>query len=226
MAVSESIGALMRVALASTSPRRREIIRALDIEVDCIVSCFDEGLPESGERPEDYVTRMAVGKACNALNSKAYDLVIGADTTVSIDETILAKPVDSDDARRMLRFLRGRTHIVTTAIAVLERRTGACRSAFSQTDVHIRALTEDEISRYVASGEVFDKAGAYAVQDTVYRPASGVTGCYLNAVGLPLCELTRLLRSFGLACGTSNGFEFPRECQGCPLMNGSRRGAA
>jgi septum formation protein len=127
----------------------------------------------------------------------ADDVVVAADTLVVVDGGVLGKPVDAEDAMRMLRDLRGRGHEVLTGVAVRtaqEREWGAVVG----TRVVMRAYGDDEVAAYVARGEPFDKAGAYAVQDTVFEPVERLEGCYLNVVGLPLCAVAAGLVALGI----------------------------
>ena len=163
-----------------------------------------------GESPRAYVTRLASEKALAAANTLRPDsVVVAADTTVADGDQILGKPNDATEAVQMLKQLRGRTHQVYTAIAILPYGTTEPVIDLCMTNVPMRAYTDDEIFAYVATGDPFDKAGAYAIQHPRFRPVASMDGCYANVVGLPLCHLTRTLEK--------NGFDaradVPRNCQ-------------
>ena len=147
-----------------------------------------EEVRRAGENPVDYVRRLARDKAEAAWESPG-EIVLGADTTVVIDDRVLEKPADEDDARAMLRLLSGREHTVITGIC-LRHRFGDIVD-HSATQVRFAPLTEVEIADYVASGEPFDKAGAYAIQGLASKFVENVNGCYFNVMGLPLSLVYR-----------------------------------
>jgi len=196
----------MRLILASASPRRAELLTAAGFEFEVRVTNVDE-TPGVGEAPREYVVRVAKEKAMAAQGPARADgegrlkpvppgghehvVIIGADTTVVVDEEILGKPVDDDDARRMLRRLSGRAHEVLTGVSI---RTGTDeRSAVESTAVWFKSLTDQEIAWYVGSGEGRDKAGAYAIQGLGSRFIPRIDGSYSNVVGLPVATVHRLL---------------------------------
>lgn len=148
-----------------------------------------------GERPEEYVRRVALDKA-NAVKAGPWDLVIAADTTVDVDGSILAKPADLDDARRMLRLLSGRTHLVHTGVAV--RRGDAVTAEVCTTAVSFAVLDEATIEWYVGRDDVLDKAGAYALQEAGAALVERVEGSVSNVVGLPLTTVVALARKSGV----------------------------
>ncbi len=174
--------------LASASPRRRELLAALGIPFDVRPSDVDE-TPLPGETPLETQHRITLLKA-RAANSD-HDTVIAADTTVLLDGEMLNKPADADDARRMLRRLRGRAHEVQSCV-VVKRGTQETMQIVSSL-VMMRDYTDDEIEAYIATGDPFDKAGAYAVQHPGFHPVAEIRGCPLNVIGLPLCALCRQL---------------------------------
>jgi septum formation protein len=192
--------------LASQSPRRAELLRNAGIPFEVRPADVDES-PREGEEPFEYVRRLAREKALAvlalippALDSPARApedaLVLGADTTVVVDGEILGKPVDAEDARRMLRRLSGRVHQVTTAVCLARRdRNGAtvAEVEFEVTEVEFSAITTEEIAAYVASGEPTDKAGAYAIQGGASRWIPRIQGCYFNVVGLPVARVCAML---------------------------------
>jgi len=190
----------MKLILASSSPRRAEILRNAGIQFEIQTTDLDESRL-ADEIPGDYVRRLALAKALTAA-SKYRDpvdeaLILGADTVVVVDADVLGKPASKDDARSMLRRLSGRVHEVHTGLALL-RSTGADQRVVEEiTQVHFAPLTEQEIEEYIATGEPFDKAGAYAIQGLGGRYVTRIEGCYFNVMGLPLARLWSLLRELG-----------------------------
>ena len=206
------------VVLASTSPRRRRLIRALDIRVDFVDPLVGETSPAQDETPHDFVVRQSVRKAVGAARALIdRTVVIAADTTVFLAGRILGKPADEGEATGMLGTLRGREHTVLTGVTVMYAPSGRRLSGYRSTVVRMRACSDEEIAAYVASGRPMDKAGAYAVQDADFRPAAAVSGCYLNVVGLPLCVVAELLGDFGVRAGLRDGWELPPQCGECSL---------
>jgi septum formation protein len=182
----------MRLVLASASPRRRELLAAagLDIEVDPVD--VDER-QITGEPPAAYVERVARLKAAAGAARHPQRVVVGADTAVVIDGEVLGKPRDAEDAGSMLRRLSGRDHEVMTGVAVAT--AGRVESFVERTRVTLGPLSAVDIEAYVATGEPFDKAGAYAIQGGAGRFITGCDGSYSNVVGLPMESLLALLRS-------------------------------
>lgn len=181
---------LPKLILASGSPRRSEILASVGWEFEKHVADIDETeLP--GESPEDYVVRLAREKA-EAVAVNFPDMpVLGADTTVVIAGQILAKPMDLDDARRMLRMLSGSWHVVLTGVAVVQ--DGVTRSDIQSTRVRFAAMSEAEINHLAMLGDPLDKAGAYAVQAQAALFIEGIEGDYWNVVGLPISLVYRLM---------------------------------
>jgi septum formation protein len=188
---------LPKLILASTSPRRAEILRTVGWPFKALPVDIDESrLPN--EEAVTYVERLAGKKAQAAAGAQVADsTIIGADTVVVIDEEILGKPRDEDDARRMLRQLSGRWHQVLTGIALINGAPSEIRVAHEMTEVKFAAMNEDEINWYVSSGEPLDKAGAYAIQGLGARFIEGIRGDYFNIVGLPVRLLYELLIELG-----------------------------
>jgi septum formation protein len=185
----------MKLILASASVRRIEILTLAGFVFDVRPSDIDESrLP--GETPEDYVVRLAQGKAA-AVVSETPVFALGADTAVVIDGEILAKPTDAADAVRMLELLSGRRHFVLTGVAVRRTADGAMRAAFDRTEVQFESLSAEWIARYVASGEPFGKAGAYAIQGQAGVRVARIEGNYHNVVGLPMPLVRRLIHDLG-----------------------------
>ena len=211
-------GSLTRLVLASSSPRRRELIAALDLPVEVKSSGLREGPPHEGERPEDYAVRLSREKAREVAGSAGDAVVLAADTSVLIDGAVLGKPADEREATRMLMLLRGREHEVLTGVTLLHGASGQAVSSSRRTRVTLRAYSDREIEEYVQSGEPMDKAGAYAVQDPDFRPASGLDGCYLNAMGLPLCDVLTLLKTLGIPAGVRTSWRPPEQCVDCPIV--------
>ncbi len=177
--------------LASASPRRAELLRAAGFTFEVATIDVDES-PRNGEAPEQYVLRLAEAKAEKVAARHRGEIVLGADTTVVIDDLILGKPADRDDARRMLRLLAGRTHDVLTGVCVCH--TPRRLSRVASTAVTFLPMTDAEIEWYAASGEPDDKAGAYAIQGLASRFVERIDGSYSNVVGLPVALVNRLLK--------------------------------
>jgi len=176
--------------LASQSPRRAEILRQAGIPFLVRAAPVDEE-PLAGEKPEDYVRRLADLKAA-AIEAAPDETVLGADTTVVVAGQMLLKPADAADARRMLALLSGRRHEVLTGICL--RRGAQSVRDLATTAVWFAPMSEYEIDEYVASGEPMDKAGAYAIQGLASRFIERIEGCYFNVVGLPVALVYRLLK--------------------------------
>jgi len=187
----------MRLILASASPRRAEILRDAGYHFSILSSAIDE-TPYADESPRDLVQRLAETKAdLAAARAVGPAIVIAADTEVVLDDHIFGKPRSSADARRMLSKLSGRTHAVLTGVSLV-RLPDAERISFVETTlVTFAPLSEEEITRYLATGEPHDKAGAYAIQGYAARYIPRVEGCYFNVVGLPLARLQQALTELG-----------------------------
>ena len=222
--------------LASASPRRRALLRALGRPFTVGTAPLDEKQLEAAytgpaEGLAEYLARAKAAAAVADLDDTGTEpaLVLTADTTVLLDGRVLGKPQDAAEAAAMLRALRGRAHTVVTGVALAPARTnwatggttsddaGArLRSTAVATRVHMRAYGDEEIAGYVASGDPLDKAGAYGVQHPGFQPVARVAGCYLAVVGLPLCAVAALLADAGEAVG-SEAQTGPLEAgQACP----------
>jgi septum formation protein len=177
--------------LASASPRRHELLLAAGIPHVVRPAGITEDR-NSLESPETYAVRLAEEKA-RAISAGEEDVILGADTVVSIDEEVLGKPAGPRDAARMLALLSGRVHSVYTGICI-HSRLRSVRDV-SHTRVEFASLSEQEISAYVASGEPFDKAGGYAIQGLASKFITSIQGCYSNVVGLPVSLVYRHLKS-------------------------------
>ncbi|GAB4491496.1 MAG: Maf family nucleotide pyrophosphatase [Anaerolineales bacterium] len=193
---------LSTLILASNSPRRRQLLALGGWTFDVHVADIDESVWPA-ESPRNYVERLAREKVCAiAVRSPSGAVIIGADTTVVIDGEILGKPADAAEARLMLTRLRGRIHQVYTGIAALRLEDGELLSDVVLTDVPMRAYSQDEMERYIQSGDPLDKAGAYGIQNPAFQPVENMKGCYASVMGLPLCSLARLLRRLGISPGS------------------------
>lgn len=197
------------IILASASPHRRELLHALGLSYTVSPSAVDETL-RLGEPPTAEVRRLATAKAL-AQEAREGDVAIAADTLVVLGETVLGKPATPEQASDMLRRLRGREHRVVTGVALINH--GDVCSDVRVTRVVMREYSDEEIAAYVATGEPLDKAGGYAIQDPILRPAQWVDGCYCNVVGLPAGLLVSMLRSTGYPVGDVRPLA---QCAGCP----------
>ncbi|MGC2527956.1 MAG: Maf family protein [Candidatus Acidiferrum sp.] len=187
----------MKLILASTSPRRAEILRDAGFHFDIIPSAVDE-TPYPGESAHDLVQRLAIAKAeLVAARTAGPAIVIGADTEVTLEGRIFGKPRSTDDARHMLEQLSGRTHAVLTGVTLIRLPDAERRTFVESTQVHFAHLSAEEITRYLATGEPHDKAGAYAIQGRAGRYIPRIEGDYFNVVGLPLARVTQALADLG-----------------------------
>lgn len=183
-----------KIVLASQSPRRKELLARVISDFEIIVDNSEE-VVKDGLSPEETVKELALQKAMNVSDKIDYDaLVIGADTIVSIDGQIFGKPADQEDAARMLRCLSERENIVCTGYAVVDTKSGKAVCGVERTSVFFRKLSDDEIERYIKTGEPMDKAGAYGMQELGGLFIRGIEGDYFNVVGLPLCALAQMLK--------------------------------
>jgi len=177
--------------LASASPRRRDLLEQLGLPFVVQVAGVDE-TALNGEAPRAHTTRLARAKAAEIAARFPDDWVLGADTAVIVDEHILGKPANTEDAVRMLRLISGRWHTVLTGYCLLHRTAGTEFLDCCASEVFIRPLTEDQMRAYVATGEPLDKAGSYAIQGIGAGLVQQVRGSYTNVVGLPLAEVAVL----------------------------------
>jgi septum formation protein len=187
----------MKLILASASPRRAEVLRHAGYTFSVISSAIDE-TPIPNESARDLVARLAAAKAeLVAARAVGPAIVLAADTVVAIENRILGKPRSEEDARQMLESLSGRTHTVLTGV-ILIRLPDAERIEFVEsTLVHFAQLDSEEITRYLATEEPHDKAGAYAIQGRAGRYIPRIEGCYFNVVGLPMARVQQSLTTLG-----------------------------
>ena len=188
-----------KIILASRSPRRADILRSVGWPFEVIVADIDETRYE-GEPPMDYVRRLSLAKAQVVASKIEEGLVLGADTTVAIDNHILEKPIDDDDARRMLKLLSGRWHEVLTGVALV-RSDRKCEPAVAieTTKVRFAELSDAEIDWYVSTGEPLDKAGAYGIQEKAALFIEEIDGDYFNVMGLPIRLVYELITTSKIA---------------------------
>ena len=196
---SSGTDVLLPLVLASGSPRRRELLAAAGVAHEVRPADIPEPvLP--GESPEHMTLRLAREKAAavaERLGPVPPRRVLGADTTVVLDGEIIGQPVDVQDALRLLMRLCGRSHVVVTAVAIVDTGTGAVCSRVVESRVEMRTASEDELRAYVATGEPLDKAGGYAIQGQGASLVSGFTGSRTNIIGLPIEETLELLVESG-----------------------------
>jgi septum formation protein len=187
----------MKLILASTSPRRAEILRDAGFSFSVVAAAVDEtSLP--GESPNALVQRLADAKAeLAAARAVGPAIILAADTVVTLEGHIFGKPRSSDDARHMLEALSGRTHAVLTGVTLIRLPDAERRSFVESTLVHFAQLSSEEVRRYLATGEPHDKAGAYAIQGRAGRYIPRIEGDYFNVVGLPLARVTQALAELG-----------------------------
>ena len=187
----------MAVILASQSPRRRELLGRMGIDDFLVRPAQGEEVFEPGLSPAELVEHLSHQKAAEvAAGASPEDLVIAADTVVSIDGRVLGKPHSQEEAFSMLSTLSGREHTVYTGVTVCQG--GVSITEHEATDVRFRPLTPEEIRSYIATGEPMDKAGAYGIQEYGSLLVEGIQGDYFNVVGLPICRLGRILARFGV----------------------------
>lgn len=216
LTLSNSISPLI---LASGSPRRRELLTELGLTFEVRPSNAPEEQLE-GENAVEMVRRLSRDKAMVVAADLTGGFVIGADSTVVLDGRSIGKPEDEEDARRMLTELRGTEHQVTTGLTVVNVATGHSLTDHMTAEIVMRNFTDEEMERSIASGTPMDKAGAYAVQDTVFHPATLQGGCYTNVVGLPLCRLMEMLQKLGYQGPTELNSGVGGQCLGyCPFRD-------
>jgi septum formation protein len=203
--------------LASRSPRRRDLLRLLGLPFVGRASAVSEDR-RADESPAEYARRLSREKAgAAAASADGGALILACDTVVVDGDDVLGKPVDSAEAAAILKRLAGRDHHVYTAATLLDTADGRTMTVLADSPVTMRAYTDREVADYVATGDPFDKAGAYAIQHEGFHPVEGFAHCFANVMGLPLCHVTRLLRAFGVepaanvpaACQAHIGYACP-----------------
>jgi septum formation protein len=192
---ARALAGMRPLILASSSPRRSEILTAVGWPFEAQPAHIDETRLE-GEAPEEFVRRLALGKAETIARTRLFGLVLGADTTVVVNGHILEKPRDEEDARRMLRLMSECWHEVLTGIALVSAESGRASVGLERTRVRFAAMSDEEIAWHVETGNVLDKAGAYAIQGRAALFIEGIEGDYWNVVGLPVRLLYELARGF------------------------------
>jgi septum formation protein len=213
------------ILLASSSPRRRELIALGNWTFTVFASNVDES-QHLGEAPSEYVLRLAEAKARVAgKSSHSPDLIIAADTVVVDHNTLLGKPKDRAEAVKMLQALRGHNHQVYTGLAVLKMSNNQLLKDLCVTSVPMRDYSDAEIETYTLTGNPLDKAGAYAIQHPGFHPVADLNGCYASVMGLPLCHLVRVLQKMDITPDA----EIPANCQTylhyqCPVSRSILRG--
>ncbi len=208
--------------LASISPRRQKLFGLVQTPFLVKPADVDE-TQKAGESPEEYVLRLAqtkardVGQDIAEVPSREM-LIIAADTTVAHQGEILGKPANPDEARDMLLQLQDQQHHVYSGLVVYHPAEDRMLSEVVETQVTLRAFDEEELEAYIDSGDPFDKAGAYAIQNDEFQPVRSYEGCYANVMGLPLCQLEKMLQSIGVSLSGN----VPVQCQeqynfSCPI---------
>jgi septum formation protein len=224
-----------QLLLASLSPRRRELLELLGLPFDVTTPNVPEE-PKENERAVELAIRLSQAKAHAAFVDQAHlnrgktiknhRIILACDTVVALDDQILGKPRDAEEATEMLCRLReGPSHTVYSGITVFQPGSDRVLTAVAETRVTMRPYSDTEIRAYVASCDPLDKAGAYAIQNSAFRPVAQLQGCYANVMGLPLCHVTRCLRNLGVhpsrdvptACQTHNARHCPVHAQ---ILNG------
>ncbi|MCB8965541.1 MAG: septum formation protein Maf [Ardenticatenaceae bacterium] len=214
---------MVRFILGSQSPRRRALLQLLGFPFEVMVADVDETLVADADPAVDaMLTAQLKARAIRGmLGEGRYDgetLLLTADTAVSIDQHILGKPVDTNDAWQMLRALRGRAHQVHTGFTLVNLATGQ-----EVTDVHTAVVTmrdysDDEIAAYIATGDPLDKAGAYGVQHPEFRPASQINGCFTGVMGLSVCQLLQTLAQWDILVPVTSAITQAHHEYPCPLL--------
>jgi len=197
------------IILASISPRRRQLLALMGVPFEAAASEVDETMLLD-EIPAELAARLSLVKARAVALVHREAVVIAADTLVALGDDVLGKPRDEIDAFGMLARLRGREHSVYSGLSVVDGPGDRRCTQVIESRVHMRDYTDDEIRRYIGTGDPFDKAGGYAIQNATFDPVAQVDGCYTNVMGLPMCHLYRLLKAWGIDVPVH-----PLDC--CPL---------
>jgi septum formation protein len=219
MIVSKQNTRTQTLTLASASPRRRELMALTGWDMRVVSTEVNEG-SHPGEDAHALACRLAQAKArCAAEEVSGQGVLLAADTVVAYEGQLLGKPIDDADAIRMLTALRGREHNVVTALAIVPSGNGDLQTETCTTQVPMREYSTEEMKAYVDSGDAFDKAGGYGIQDRNFQPVAleQMVGCFANVMGLPLCHLVRTTRRMGIeppndvpvACQAYTGYTCP-----------------
>jgi MAF protein len=222
---SQAVNEKNILVLASNSPRRQQLLALGGWSFDVLVADVDES-QFPGEAPGDYVLRVAEMKARKSAE-KVHNgrVIVAADTSVVNGDDILGKPVDEEDAIRMLKRLRGHTHQVYTGLALLRKSDNHALTDLTVTDVPMREYSDEEIDAYVQTGDPLDKAGSYAIQHPRFHPVDNMEGCFASVMGLPLCRLAYLLQQFEITPEASVGIRCQAELQyDCLISSAVLRG--
>jgi septum formation protein len=203
--------------LASASPRRRELLSFLGVAFTVLPADVDESIPIDATELVEIAQILSEKKARHIADRYPQAAVLGADTIVVLDGQLLGKPQDHAEATSTLQALRGRAHQVITGVSLAYGDKTWNR--YAVTDVVMRDYTDEEIADYVASGDPFDKAGSYAIQDRRFRPVDHCEGCYCNVVGLPIVLTQRLFEEASVSVLGLTVPDLPPECHPCPLSN-------
>ena len=188
----------LKIILASTSPRRKELLGLITDHFDIESADVNENV-YLNETPWSYVRRLALEKALTVAKRHGEGvIVLGSDTTVVLDDEIIGKPVDAEDAWRILTALKGRYHQVYTGVAAVNNTTTTVTSRVIRTDVPMKAYSNEELSAYIASGDPMDKAGAYGIQNSDFVAKRELTGCYASVMGFPICAVHSFLQAAGI----------------------------
>ncbi len=207
-----------RLILASGSPRRLELLGHLGVPFDVVVSGFDE-LSIDHPKAETLAKRLAASKVASVADAHPEAAVLGADTIVVYRGEMLGKPEDPDEAREMLRKLRGHVHRVVTAVAVSMPGRSRPRTAHVVSRVRMRGYKDAEIEDTILRGVPFDKAGGYGIQDPALRPVEHCDGCFCSVMGLPLWTVATLLQQDGFELDVGIA-ALPDRCAVCPERPG------
>lgn len=207
----------MTLILASGSPRRQDLIRLLGLPWQVMVADVDETTIDHPDPAVNAVQTARLKAEAVAPLAPAEAVIIAADTIVVLDNQVLEKPDGENEARTMLRQLRGRTHQVFTGLTIINKGTGQTITDLAAIDVPMREYSDREIETYIATGDPLDKAGSYAIQHAGFHPVTDFAGCFAGVVGLPLCHLVRSLRKGGItipediaaACQAHHNYDCP-----------------
>ncbi len=195
--LNDIISFMKQIILASVSPRRKELLEKAGIKFRVVDSHYQERL-DLRLTPRQLVQKLSLEKAKAVYQKFKQAIIIAADTLVVCDGKILGKPKDKKDAKKMLEFLSGKTHLILTGFTIIDGESNKTITKYEETKVYMRKISDQEISSYLETKEPYDKAGAYAIQEKGSIFIEKVEGDYLNAVGLPIFALTQELKKLGI----------------------------